>query len=184
MNLKNLNGDIRAGGSALGHLLHTEASTVVHLFHGGKTTLKNLDGLGAGNRFLYTTSNVEMAKLYGEVVTLIYLIKDAKVEDLSDPEILYGDVAALTAIADYAEQNKFDPDALLESVSNGRVWEDYGQYVQDDLHDVIGSALNADVLSLPDSTFGSSPEVQSKTFVVLNKEKIALEPTGVAREGK
>ena len=181
MKLKNLNGDICAEGSAPGHSLDTEASTVVHLFHGGKTTLKNLDGQGAGNRFLYTTSNVEMAKLYGEVITPIYLVKDAKVEDLSDPEVLYGDVAALTAIADYAEQNKFDPDALLESVSNGRVWEDYGQYVQDDLHDVIGSALNADVLSLPDSTFGSSPEVQGKTFVVLNREKITLEPNGVAR---
>jgi len=181
MKLKYLNGDICAEGSASGHSLDTEALTVVHLFHGGKTTLKNLDGQGAGNRFLYTTSNVEMAKLYGEVITPIYLVKDAKVEDLSDPEVLYGDVAALTAIADYVEQNNFDPDALLESVSNGRVWEGYGQYVQDDLHDVIGPALNADLLSLPDSTFGSSPEVQGKTFVVLNMEKITLERNGVAR---
>ena len=61
------------------------------------------------------------------------------------------------------------------------MWEDYGQYVQDDLHDFIGSALIADLLSLPDSTFGSSPEVQGKTFVVLNKEKITLEPNVVAR---
>lgn len=181
MNLKNLNGDICAEGSALGDSFDTDASAVVHLFHGGKTALKNLDGQGTRNRFLYTASNVEMAKLYGEVVTSIYLVKDAKVEDLSDPEVLYGDVAALTAIADYAEQYDLDSDALMESVSNGRVWEDYGQYVQDDLHDVIGSALNADVLALPDSTFGSSPEIKGKTFVVLNKEKITLEPNGVAR---
>ena len=131
--------------------------------------------------FIYTTPNVKMAKQYGEVITPMYLVKDAKVEDLSDPEVLYGDIAALTAIADYEEQNKFDSGALLESVLNGWVWKDYGQYVQGDLHDVIGSALNADLLYLPDSTFGSSPEVQGKTFVVLNKEKITLEPNVVAR---
>ena len=175
MNLKNLNIDIQAGDSAVDHLLDTQSLNGPHLFHGGKTTLKSLAGQGARNRFLYTTPNMEMAKQYGEVITPIYLVKDAKLEDLSDPEVLYGDIAALTAIADYAEKNKLDSDALLESVSNGRVWEDYGQYVQDDLHDVIGSALNADLLSLPDSTFGSSPEVQGKTFVVLNKEKITLE---------
>ena len=81
--------------------------------------MKNLDGQGTRNRFLYTTPDMKMGKQYGEVIKPIYLVKNAKVEDSSDPEVLFGDIAALTAIADYVEQNKFDLDALLETVSTG-----------------------------------------------------------------
>ena len=116
MNLKNINGNIQAGDSAVDHLLDTKPLIGPHLFHGDKTALKNLDSRETRNRFLYTTPNMEMAKQYGEVITPIYLVEDAKVEDLSDPKILYGDIAAFTAIADYAEQNKLDSDALLESI--------------------------------------------------------------------
>ena len=144
------------------------------LFHGGKAVLSSLDGRGRKNRFLYTTPTEVMAKEYGQHVTRLVPDKDARIADLSDPEALYGSQTAVEAIQQYAQENDIDPDDLVAAVADGRAWETYGEYMQDDINDVVGAALGADIIALPDSTFASNPQVQGKTFVVLNKGKIKI----------
>lgn len=144
------------------------------LFHGGKAVLSSLDGRGRKNRFLYTTPTEAMAKEYGQHVTRLVPDKDARIADLSDPDALYGSQTAVEAIQQYAQENDIDPDDLVAAVADGRAWETYGEYMQDDINDVVGAALGADIIALPDSTFASNPQVQGKTFVVLNKGKIKI----------
>lgn len=144
------------------------------LFHGGRAVLSSLGGRGRKNRFLYTTPTEVMAKEYGQHVTRLVPDKDARIADLSDPEALYGSQTAVEAIQQYAQENDIDPDDLVAAVADGRAWETYGEYMQDDINDVVGAALGADIIALPDSTFASNPQVQGKTFVVLNKGRIKI----------
>ena len=155
------------------------------LFHGGKAVLSSLDGRGRKNRFLYTTPTEAMAKEYGQHVTRFVPAKDARIADLSDPEALYGSQAAVEAIQQYAQENDIDPDDLVAAVADGRAWETYGEYMQDDINDVVGAALGADIVALPDSTFASNPQVQGKTFVVLDKSKVKItnEPSASGGSG-
>ena len=155
------------------------------LFHGGKAVLSSLDGRGRKNRFLYTTPTEAMAKEYGQHVTRFVPAKDARIADLSDPEALYGSQTAVQAIQQYAQENDIDPDDLVAAVADGRAWETYGEYMQDDINDVVGAALGADIVALPDSTFGSNPQVQGKTFVVLDKSKVKItnEPSASGGSG-
>ena len=145
-----------------------------HLFHGGKTVLVSLDGKGHKNRFLYASDNGNLAKQYGETVTPLKVSPDALIVDFSNPDDLYSSPTALDAISRYAQEHDIDPDALIESTSNGRLWEDYGTYTQDDVNDVLGEALGADIIALPDTTFGSTPSVVGKSFVVLNQAKVSI----------
>lgn len=155
------------------------------LFHGGKAVLSSLDGRGRKNRFLYTTPTEVMAKEYGQHVTRLVPDKDARIADLSAPEALYGSQTAVEAIQQYAQENDIDPDDLVAAVADGRAWETYGEYMQDDINDVVGAALGVDIVALPDSTFASNPQVQGKTFVVLDKSKVKItnEPSASGGSG-
>jgi len=143
-------------------------------YHGSDKRLTTLSGAGKQNRFFYLTDNKDLAKEYGKEINQLKISKDAKIVDLSNPEKLASDSTALEAITQYAQENDIDPEVLIQETIDGRLWETQSRHIQDDIADIIGEFHNADVIAIPDSTFGSDPKLHGKTFIVLNKEKLEL----------